>query len=1010
MNFRTRFARMSTARSARAIRNRQSLSLQVENLEARQLLAGGILKLRIEEIETGQFVEIVDEGPGDTKVGTIGTLQYNPAVSPFTDFNISSIQIVSNRTAVSSIGTITQSGTITRSTTSPGTRTLVITASDSDFTHPIQPTILGSSATTTFTNATALDTVTFQSFADAVPSGVLTFAPNLLVNPSSKSSNATPVPLTIPSPFSLKNIFVVNLGPSTGSDSQTTVTYQDSGTTTVVGTNLLAALGDFVWHDLNANGVQDDGEPGIAGVAVNLLDAGGAVIDTTTTDGDGLYGFTGLVPGTYSVQFATPTGYAATAANIASVDGDAGDSDSVGGFTGAYTLVGGETNDTIDAGFLLSSGSIRGTKYHDLTGNGLTGDDTGLGGVTIYLDANNNGSLTDGEIFTTTAADGSYAFNGLAPGTYIVREVVGTDWIRTGPTLSDKYVVTVSAGDTSGGNDFANAEKSCGCSAAALSSLKYFVTPAGGTKTQISDLRGRTNQNDLVTVTFTYNGTLPKQFTLVSYTAPAAYFDANTAAQQEIYEVSTIIAQPGQSYTLSVRNPNSYYQVDFFCGAAIDHFGPAGSNIFYTPQKRLISADNDGTQAVAPGKISGYVYVDIDNDGNKDSGEAGIQNVLITLTGTDFEGNAVTETTTTISSGYYAFTDLRPGTYSVEESQPSAFLDGKDKVGTVNGLTSGSSATNDLLSGIAMIFNGTGSNYNFGELRPALISGFAFVDSDSDGHKDSGEAGLAGVAITLSGTDDLGNTVSIPSTTAADGSYSFGNLRPGTYSVSEGQPAGYSTTRNSVGSAGGNLATVTTDVITAIKLDSGENGTSYNFGERATSSAGGLVEGDTATIGFWNNKNGQALIKSLNGGSSSKKLATWLATNFSYLYGANAGSANNLTGKTNTQVAALFKSYFSVSGQKTSAQTLAVALAVYVTDSDLAGTSAVKYGFNVSSSGTGAKTYNVGSNGSAIGLSDNKSYSVFTILQAANQQKKNGTFNSNAFNTIFDGINRKGDI
>ncbi len=169
-----------------------------------------------------------------------------------------------------------------------------------------------------------------------------------------------------------------------------------------------------------------------------------------------------------------------------------------------------------------------------------------------------------------------------------------------------------------------------------------------------------------------------------------------------------------------------------------------------------------------------------------------------------------------------------------------------------------------------------------------------------------------------------------------------------------------------------------------------------------------LVSGDAATIGFWHNKNGQALILSLNGGASSKALANWLATNFPYLYGTH--SSNNLTNQTNTKVAALFMTFFGVSGQKTNAQILAGALASYVTSSSLAGTTAIKYGFNNSPGGTGAKTYNVGSDGTAIGLVNNTSYTVLQLLQQANLDQANGTFNANAFNDIFTGINQGGDI
>jgi hypothetical protein len=174
-----------------------------------------------------------------------------------------------------------------------------------------------------------------------------------------------------------------------------------------------------------------------------------------------------------------------------------------------------------------------------------------------------------------------------------------------------------------------------------------------------------------------------------------------------------------------------------------------------------------------------------------------------------------------------------------------------------------------------------------------------------------------------------------------------------------------------------------------------------------------LGKGQTATIGFWHNKNGQALINSLNGGSSSTLLATWLATNFPNLYGPGTG-ANNLTGKTNADVAAYFLSIFGVSGQKTYAQVLAAALATYATNSTLAGgTMAAGYGFKVSTTGTGSSMFNVGSNGTAIGLMNNTSYTVLFLLQTVNSLASGGVINAsaiNAINSIFDGINQGGDI
>src|SRR5262249_38891081 len=108
-----------------------------------------------------------------------------------------------------------------------------------------------------------------------------------------------------------------------------------------------------------------------------------------------------------------------------------------------------------------------------------------------------------------------------------------------------------------------------------------------------------------------------------------------------------------------------------------------------------------------------------------------------------------------------------------------------------------------------------------------------------------------------------------------------------------------------------------------------------------------VQQGQSAGIGFWANKKGQALINSFNGGSPATALSAWLATTFSNMYGSNAG-ANNLTGQTNAQVAAFYQSLFNNSATKLDAEVLATALNVYATTSSLGGgPAATQDGFTV---------------------------------------------------------------
>ena len=87
--------------------------------------------------------------------------------------------------------------------------------------------------------------------------------------------------------------------------------------------------------------------------------------------------------------------------------------------------------------------------------------------------------------------------------------------------------------------------------------------------------------------------------------------------------------------------------------------------------------------------LSGYVY----NDGGQRRDQAGRRGGdrrrPVTLTGTDIGGNAVSVNATTDSLGAYSFSQLRPGTYTITETQPAGWLDGTDTQGTPGGGTAG---------------------------------------------------------------------------------------------------------------------------------------------------------------------------------------------------------------------------------------------------------------------------------------------------------------------------------
>ncbi|QIB66265.1 SdrD B-like domain-containing protein [Kineobactrum salinum] len=124
-----------------------------------------------------------------------------------------------------------------------------------------------------------------------------------------------------------------------------------------------------------------------------------------------------------------------------------------------------------------------------------------------------------------------------------------------------------------------------------------------------------------------------------------------------------------------------------------------------------------------------------------------------------------------------------------------------------------------------------GNNSNDGSVTVvrSSIAGRVYHDQDISGDYDVGEPGISGVTVTLTGSDDYGNTVNRSTTTDGTGEYRFEDLAPGVYTLTESHPAAWVDGQETVGSVGG--TTPTTDVITNIELAAGVDATDYNYGE-----------------------------------------------------------------------------------------------------------------------------------------------------------------------------------
>jgi len=201
--------------------------------------------------------------------------------------------------------------------------------------------------------------------------------------------------------------------PATGRTANTLLLSEEDDRTWDAGLYKVASLGDRVWYDADADGEQDAGEAGMAGVTVRLYDAGGTEVATTTTDGSGNYLFDDLVPGEYSVGFDAPAGHVPSPRDNAA-DGVDSDADPATGRTVPTVLVSDEYDPTWDAGF-YEYASIGDYVWEDMNADGVQdGGEPGIPGVTVRLYNASGAEIAS----TTTDANGAYRFDGLEPGEY----------------------------------------------------------------------------------------------------------------------------------------------------------------------------------------------------------------------------------------------------------------------------------------------------------------------------------------------------------------------------------------------------------------------------------------------------------------------------------------------------------------------------------------------------------------------------------------------------------------
>jgi SdrD B-like domain/RTX calcium-binding nonapeptide repeat (4 copies) len=203
----------------------------------------------------------------------------------------------------------------------------------------------------------------------------------------------------------------------------------------------VGSIQGLTFIDQKGSGALDPGDPGQGGVTVYLDANNNGTLDpgevSTVTASDGTFSFSNVLPGTYHVREVVPPGYFETARINADI-----------------TLSAGQNVTGVDFGNGLP-GSISGTKFEDVTGNGFSSDDPVLNAsnpdfvpVTVRLSQGSTVVAT-----TTTDSTGSYTFSNVIPGPYTLTEVAPNGWVETAARSTS---VMLGSGAALTGNDFDN--------------------------------------------------------------------------------------------------------------------------------------------------------------------------------------------------------------------------------------------------------------------------------------------------------------------------------------------------------------------------------------------------------------------------------------------------------------------------------------------------------------------------------------------------------------------------
>lgn len=395
-------------------------------------------------------------------------------------------------------------------------------------------------------------------------------------------------------------------------------------------------LGNFsgaVFEDLNANGQWDEGEKALAGAAVTLTpDRTGIEAAQAVTGADGAFDLEGLRPAGYTLTVALPEGYIFSCPLEGLAFGTLGEQSLVC----AWQTLTDRTDKAIGA---VKPGSISGVIWLDENEDGTRGKgELLMSGVSLELVDERGGTV----VKRTASTDQGFRFDNVRPGTYTVRLTLpdqsspaadsASTFVANGLRMTQTGV-TVEAGEDVDG-------LTTGLISATSVAGRLYLDE-NGARTPLAG----------VTVSLYKGGELSPLMTVLTDDSGRYRFDG-------LWPADYYLEAGLPSGTIFVRPDDPNYESGASAVTASGE-GAGTSELFYLhmAQHRL---DMDVIY-IKPARVGDLAWLDENGNGLVDEGEPGIPGITVQLLQ---DGEAVYETVTD-AYGYYLFTDVYPGAYTL---------------------------------------------------------------------------------------------------------------------------------------------------------------------------------------------------------------------------------------------------------------------------------------------------------------------------------------------------------